>query len=395
MLANKEIFDYILSNDFCQAIFFILLFSYTTILFYKYIIDVDKGKKGENILDNSKTQIFELMKKTPVIYIKSLSNLTGHNIYAKCEYFSYYSSKDRVIKRILLTAQKKGIINKNTNIFENSTGLSGYSVASISQLLGYNSTIVIPDSCPSILVSQIKRTNCNLIKTKKADFSNFSDNYIRKCKKLSEENENSFYINLYQNELNYITHFEETGPELFNQLNKKVDAFVCCMDTGGTLSGISNFLKIKNEKCLIGLVDIDGSGFYSYIKEGVLFRQEIKDNKKNKEYDYIDDISKDNCFLNNNLRNANIDDCYLTNYNEVMFLIDYLKKNDGINIGIKEGINLVGILKMIKDKKHILSKNSNIATIFFGNGLYDSEIISKYNRENNPIKNIEQIFNLN
>ena len=376
MLANKEIFDYILSNDFCQAIFFILLFSYTTILFYKYIIDVDKGKKGENILDNSKTQIFELMKKTPVIYIKSLSNLTGHNIYAKCEYFSYYSSKDRVIKRILLTAQKKGIINKNTNIFENSTGLSGYSVASISQLLGYNSTIVIPDSCPSILVSQIKRTNCNLIKTKKADFSNFSDNYIRKCKKLSEENENSFYINLYQNELNYITHFEETGPELFNQLNKKVDAFVCCMDTGGTLSGISNFLKIKNEKCLIGLVDIDGSGFYSYIKEGVLFRQEIKDNKKNKEYDYIDD-------------------CYLTNYNEVMFLIDYLKKIDGINIGIKEGINLVGILKMIKDKKNILSKNSNIATIFFGNGLYNSEIINKYNRENNPIKSIEQIFNLN
>ena len=393
MLTNKEIIDIALSNDLYQAIFFILLFILTTILFYKNIIDIDKEKIGEKILDNSKTQIFDLMKNTPVIYIKSLSNLTGQNIYAKCEYFSYYSSKDRVIKRILLTAQKKGIINKNTNIFENSTGLSGYSVASISQVLGYNSTIVIPDSCPSILVSQIARTNCNLIKTKKADFSNFTDNYIRKCKKLSEENENSFYINLYQNELNYITHFEETGPELFNQLNKKVDAFICCMDTGGTLSGISNFLKIKNEKCLIGLVDIDGSGFYSYIKEGVLFRQEIKDNKKNKEYDYIDDISKDNCFLNNNLRNANIDDCYLTNYNEVMFLIDYLKKNDGINIGIKEGINLVGILKMIKDKKNILSKNSNIATIFFGNGLYDSEIISKYNRENNPIKNIEEIFN--
>ena len=393
MLTNKEIIDIAFSNDFYQAIFFILLFTLTTILFYKNIKDIDKGKIGEK--DNSKTQIFDLMKNTPVIYIKSLSNLTGHNIYAKCEYFSYYSSKDRVIKRILLTAQKKGIINKNTNIFENSTGLSGYSVASISQVLGYNSTIVIPDSCPSILVSQITRTNCNLIKTKKADFSNFTDNYIRKCKKLSDENENSFYINLYQNELNYITHFEETGPELFNQLNKKVDAFVCCMDTGGTLSGISNFLKIKNEKCLIGLADIDGSGFYSYIKEGVLFRQEIKANKKNNEYDYIDDISKDNCFLNNNLRNANIDDCYLANYNEVMFLIDYLKKNDGINIGIKEGINLVGILKMIKDKKHILSKNSSIATIFFGNGLYDSEIIGKYNRENNPIKNIEQIFSLN
>ena len=390
MLINKEIVDIALSNDFCQGIFFILLFTLTTILFFKNK-DIDKGKKS----DNSKTQIFDLMKNTPVIYIKSLSNMTGYNIYAKCEYFSYFSPKDRVIKRILLTAQKKGIINKNTNIFENSTGLSGYSMACISQLLGYKSTVVIPDSCPSILVSQITRTNCNLIKTKKVDFSNFSDNYIRKCKKLSEENENSFYINLYQNELNYITHFEETGPELFNQLNKKIDAFVCYMDTGGTISGISNFLKIKNEKCLIGLADINGSGFYSYIKEGVLFRQEIKVNKSNKENDYIDDISKDNCFLNNNLRNANIDDCYLTDCNEVMFLINYLKENDGINIGIKEGINLVAILKMIKDKKNILPQNANIATIFFGNGLYDSEIISKYNRENNPIKNIKQIFKLN
>ena len=393
MLINIEIIDYLLSNlsnDFFQSIFYILLFTLTTILFYKNILEIDKGKK-----DNTKAELFDLMKDTPVIYIKSLSNLTGYNIYAKCEYFSYYSPKDRVVKRVLLTAERKGLINKNTTIFENSTGLSGYSVASISQLLGYKSTIVIPDSCPSILVSQISRTNCNLIKTKKADFSNFSDNFIRKCKKLSEENENSFYINLYQNELNHITHFEETAPELFNQLNKKVDAFVCCMDTGGTLSGISNYLKIKNEKCIIGLADIEGSGFYSYIKEGVLFRQEIKVDKKNKEYDYIDDISKDNCFLNNNLRKANIDECYLTDYNEVMFLIDYLKNNDGINIGIKEGINLVGILKMIEDKKHILPVNANIATIFFGNGLYDSEIISKYNKENNPIKNIEQIFKLN
>ena len=102
MLANKEIIDYALSNDFYQGIFFILLFTLTTILFYKNK-DINKGKKS----DNSKTQIFDLMKNTPVIYIKSLSNLTGHNIYAKCEYFSYYSPKDRVIKRILLTAQKK------------------------------------------------------------------------------------------------------------------------------------------------------------------------------------------------------------------------------------------------------------------------------------------------
>ena len=378
-ILNKELIDNLVSNDFSQTMILILLFIISFILFHKKIF-------------NSKKNIFNEMKNTPVIYIKSLSHLTGHNIYAKCEYSSYYSSKDRVIKRILLEAHKKGIININTNIYENSTGLSGYSTAKISQLLGYNnSTIVIPDSCSQNLISQIKKSNTKLILTKNVDFSNFSDNYIRKCKKLSDQDKNSFYLNLYQNELNFITHFEETGPELFIQLNNKVDAFVCCSDTGGTISGISNYLKVKNEKCLISLVDIEGSAIYSFIKEGVLFRQEIKEEKSINDFF---DFNKGNCFLNNNIRKANIDDCYLVNFNEVMFLIDYLKKNDNINIGIKEGMNLVGVLKMIQDKNNILPKNSNIATVFFDNGKYDSEKIINYNIEKNPIKKIEQIFNI-
>ena len=67
-------------------------------------------------------------------------------------------------------------------------------------------------------------------------------------------------------------------------------------------------------------------------------------------------------------------------------------KNDGINIGFNEGLNLVGILKMIKDKNNDLPKNSNIATIFLSNGIYDSENIFSFNSENNPIKNINQIL---
>ena len=383
-ILKNEIIQNLLLNELSQSFIFISLFILIIILLHKYLFNNDKDSKCKK---NTKNEIFNLINNTPVIYIKSLSKITGHNIYAKCEYFNYYTSKDRIIKRIFLDAQKKGLLNKDTMIYESSSGLSGYSTASLSQLLGYKSTIVLPDSCSKNLISKIKKTNCKLILTKNVDFNNFSDNYIRLCKKISKQDKNGFYINLYQNELNFITNFEEIGPELFVQLNKKIDAFVCGADTGGTISGISNYLKIKNKKCFVALADIEGSGFSSFIKEGVLFRQEKKSEKKKE----MEDIEIGNCFLNNNLRKANIDDCYICNFYEVMFIVDYLKKNDGIDIGFYEGLNIVGILKMIKNNKN-LPKNSNIATIFLSNGVYDSEKIISYNSEKNPIKNIEQIF---
>ena len=76
-----------------------------------------------------------------------------------------------------------------------------------------------------------------------------------------------------------------------------------------------------------------------------------------------------------------------------MFIINYIKQNDGIDIGFNEGLNLVGILKMIKDKKNILKKNDNIATIFFDDGTYDCDKVKEYNIESNiNIKNINDIF---
>jgi cysteine synthase A len=359
----------------------ILLFISVYIIFRKYFLSNQKNPKNHDI--------FSLMENTPVIHIKSLSKLTGYNIYAKCEYFSYYTSKDRIIKRILLDAKNKGKINKNTMIYEASNGLSAYSVVSICQLLGYNNiTLVIPDSCPENIIKRLKKSKCKLIITKNVDFSNFSENYIRLCKKISSQEENSFYINMHQNELNLITNFEEIAPEFYYQLNNKIDAFVCCANTGGTISGFSNYLKLKNNKCFIALADIEKSAMNSYIKEGVLFRQENKEENKNINANY----GTGNCFLNNNLRKAKIDECYLCKEEEILFMIDYIKKNDGINIGFNEGLNLVGILKMIKDKKDILPKNGNICTMFFDDGTYECDSVKDYKNENNNIKNINDIF---
>ena len=382
-LIYDEIISYYFScSEFSQTVFFVILFIFFYIILRKIYFYIKSNQKIET--DYS---IFSLMKNTPVLYIKSLSQLTGYNIYAKCEYFSYYTSKDRVIKRIFSEAKSKNLINKDTMIYEASNGLSSLSVASLGHLFGYNNiTIIIPDSCPENIVKQLQKTKSKLITTKNVDFSNFSENYIRLCKKISSENKNSFYINLYQNELNLITNFEEIAPEFYSQLNNKIDAFVCCANTGGTISGFSNYLKLKNKNCFIALADIEKSAMNSYIKEGVLFRQEMKEENKN----INNNFNTGNCFLNNNLRKAKIDECYLCKEEEILFMIDYIRKNDGIKIGFNEGLNLVGILKMIKDNKII--KNGNIATVFFDDGTYDCDSVKNYNNENNKIKNIEDIY---
>ena len=379
------------SSEFFQTIIIILvlllLIIYTILI--KYFFS-NNQKNNDGINDD----IFSLMKNTPVLKIKSLSKLTGFNIYAKCEYFSYYSSKDRIIKRILSEALNKKQINKDTNIYFASNNLSSYSLVSICHLFGLNNiTLVIPDSLPENILKKLKQTKAKLIVTKNVDFSNFSENYIRLCKKISSEDKNNFFIDLYQNELNLVTNFEETAPEFYSQLNSKIDAFVCCANTGGTISGLSNYLKLKNKKCFAALVDLEKSAMHSYIKEGVFYRQEIKEEKKM----VNDNYGKGNCFLNNNLRKAKIDECYLCKEEEIFFVIDYLKKNDGINIGYNEGLNLVGILKMIKDKRNNFGKNGNmninIGTVFFDDGSHDCDRVKKYNCENNSyIKNIEDIY---
>ena len=382
LIYNKINSFFFSCSEFEQARIIIMLFISFYIFIKKYILSKKSNEKSKSDYD-----IISPLKNTPILYIKSLSKLTGYNIYAKCE---YYTSKDRIIKRILSEALSKNQINKDTMIYEASNGLSALSVSSICHLMGFNNvTLVIPDSCPENIIKKLKKTNNKLIITKNVDFSNFSENYIRLCKKISSENKNSYFINLYQNELNLITNFEEIAPEFYYQLNKKINAFVCCANTGGTISGFSNFLKLKNEKCLIALADTEQSAINSYIKEGVFFRQE-NSYKENKNIN--DNYGTGNCFLSNNLRKAKIDECYLCKEDEILFMIDYLKKNDGINIGFNEALNLVGILKMINDKKNYLEKNSNIATVFFDDGTYDSDKVKEYKYENNKIKNIEDIY---
>ena len=406
MNNNFEIFKYneyfILLNNLPLFLTSILGIYFICNKFFSYFFKNNNNNNQKNINNNiislsfPISNILNLMNNTPLIYIKSLSQLTGYNIYAKCEYLLPFTSKDRVIKNIIFQAEKNGKLTKNSVIYEGSSGSTGYSVANISRLFGYKCVIVIPDDCSNEKINLLKTTGCKLIITKQCPFSNFKDNYIRLAKKLSKEDENGFYINQFFNPINYQTHYNETGPEIYNQLNGKIDGFVSAGGTGGTIKGISKFLKEKNPDCVSVLADISGSGMYEYIKNGVMYTKEESEANRKKEryYSKIEGIGIN--FLSENFKEVLCDEAYKVSDDEAIFMGKYILDKEGIFIGGSSAVNFVTIYKMFLDKENKknnnIKKNSNIVTIIYDNGikyldkLYDEEII-----KNCTVKKIEDI----
>ena len=132
------------------------------------IINKQENKKSDSYskTNNLRNGVLDMMKNTPLVYIKSLSELTGVNIYGKCEYLLPYTSKDRMIKNIILDAQEKKLIDKDSVIYEGSSGSTAYSVAAISRLLGYKCVIVVPDDVSEEKMRLLKTTGCEIKITK-------------------------------------------------------------------------------------------------------------------------------------------------------------------------------------------------------------------------------------
>lgn len=324
----------------------------------------DKIKNA--ISSRKKNEILDQMKDTPLIYIKSLSDFTKRNIYAKCEYALPFACKDRIIKNILLTAEKEGKINKDSVIYEGSSGSTGFSVASICKLMGYKCVIVIPDNITQPRLEILKSTGCTVKPTKSCPYSNFKENFLRLSKKLAAADPNGFYINQYFNTTNMETHYNETGPEIYNQLGGNIDSFVCSAGTGGTISGISRYLKHKNANIQVFLADIQASGMSSYVKEKVMFTTEEGEGKRKKEKGaaVIEGIGLS--FLTDNFKDSMIDDAYKITDDEALFMQKYIYENERIYIGGSSAVNLCGVLKACRENK--VPEGGNIVTILFEHG---------------------------
>jgi len=180
--------------------------------------------------------ILNLIGNTPLIKISG-------NVSAKLEKYNLSGSiKDRPVSYMILKAIETGKLTKEKTILDASSGNTGISIAIIAAILDYKATIIMPESMSIERRKIIKAYGANLILT---SAEKGMDGSREKAKQLAE-NEQYFYLNQYSNGFNIQAHYETTGPEIWKQTNGKIKYLVAGMGTGGTLMGISKFLKEKN-----------------------------------------------------------------------------------------------------------------------------------------------------
>ncbi len=218
-------------------------------------------KKDKKVYDN----VLELIADTPLIKLNKITENLQGTFYAKVEGFNPgHSTKDRIALHIIEQAEKKGILKPGDTIIETTSGNTGFSLAMVSIIKGYECILAVSSKSSKDKIDMLRSLGAKVYVCPAHVTADDPRSYYNVAKKLHEEIKGSVYINQYFNELNVEAHYLTTGPEIWNQTEGKITHLVACSGTGGTISGIARFLKEKNPNIRILGVDAYGSVLKKY-----------------------------------------------------------------------------------------------------------------------------------
>ncbi|RAK21745.1 cystathionine beta-synthase [Flavobacterium aquaticum] len=209
--------------------------------------------------------VLDLIGNTPLIKLNKVSvDLTG-NFYAKVEAFNPgHSTKDRIALYIIEEAEKRGILKPGDTIIETTSGNTGFSLAMVSIIKGYDCILAVSSKSSRDKIDMLRSMGAKVYVCPAHVSADDERSYYNVAKRLHEETKGSVYINQYFNELNVDAHYKSTGPEIWEQTGGQITHLVACSGTGGTISGTARFLKEKNPNIKILGVDAFGSVLKKY-----------------------------------------------------------------------------------------------------------------------------------
>lgn len=209
--------------------------------------------------------ILELIGNTPLVKLSKVSEDLKGNFYAKVEAFNPgHSSKDRIALYIIEEAERKGILKPGDTIVETTSGNTGFSIAMVSIIKGYECILAVSSKSSRDKIDMLRALGAKVYVCPAHVSADDPRSYYSVAKRLHEENKGSVYINQYFNDLNAEAHYRSTGPEIWNQTNGKLTHLIACSGTGGTISGISKYLKEQNPNVKVIGVDAYGSVLKKY-----------------------------------------------------------------------------------------------------------------------------------
>ena len=228
--------------------------------------------KSKKIANN----ILDLIGETPMIKLNKITAKLKGEYFAKIEGFNPgHSTKDRIALYIIEEAERKGILKPGSTIIETTSGNTGFSIAMVSIIKGYECILAVTSKSTQDKIDMLKAMGANVFICPANVAADDPRSYYQVAKRLHEEIKGSVYINQYFNNLNSEAHYKTTGPEIWKQSNGKITHLIACSGTGGTISGIARYLKEKNPKIKIIGVDAYGSVLKKYHETGEFDEKEI------------------------------------------------------------------------------------------------------------------------
>ena len=196
--------------------------------------------------------------------------------FAKWEaYNPGHSNKDRIALHILEEAERQGLVKQNMTIIETTSGNTGFSLAMVSMVKGYDCILAVSSKSSEDKINMLRSMGAKVYVCPANVKADDPRSYYQVAKRLHQETNNSIYINQYFNELNTQAHYTTTGPEIWEQTNGAITHLVACSGTGGTISGSARFLKEQNPNVRIIGVDAYGSVLKKYHETQELDPKEI------------------------------------------------------------------------------------------------------------------------
>lgn len=298
---------------------------------------------------------------TPLIRLKWASEVSGANIFGKAEFMNPGGSvKDRAALYMIRDAEKRGLIQPGGTLVEATGGNTGIGVALVGNALGYKSIIVMPDTQAQEKKDTVRACGAELREVPAVPFKD-PNNYVHVAQRLAEE-VGGYFCNQFDNTANRDGHIQTTGPEIWDALDGKIDAFTTAVGTGGTLAGISIALKERSKDVLTVAADPGGSIVHDFIKTGELTTEGGS---------ITEGIGQGRVTLN--LKDAPLDDAERVLDPEALDAIYNMVLHDGLVMGGSTGINVAAAIRVGKK----LGADANVVTILCDHGSrYQSKIFN-------------------
>ena len=307
----------------------------------------------------------ETIGNTPLIRLRAVSEASGCEILGKAEFMNPGGSvKDRAAWWMIREAEKSGALQPGGTVVEGTAGNTGIGIAHICRVRGYSCVIYMPDNQSHEKVEILETLGADVRVVPTVAYSD-DMNYQKQAGRYAQSRDDAVWVNQFDNTANRLAHYESTGPEIWRQTDATVDAFVCSVGTGGTIAGVSQYLKQQKRDIQVVLLDCIGSALYNFVNTGVATLSEGTS--------ITEGIG--NSRITDNLAGAEIDLALQISDQDMVTMVHRLLREEGWLFGSSTGINVCGALEVARK----LGPGHRIVTMLCdGGGKYRARL---FNRE--------------